>query len=117
MISNGILWLSSLTGGTFMLTALPMGLASPTQFTANLVKDQHQFLTTTKQHKNSWQKILISKTLFTFDWINKQLASHRDATIIPDLTTFKAKETKFCSPVPENIAVTVILFFEECCFG
>ena len=104
MISNGILWLTSLTGGTFMLTALPVGLASPTQFTANLVKDQHQFLTNAKQHKNTWQKILISKTLFTFDWINKQLASHRDATIIPDLTTFKAKETKFCSPVLENIA-------------
>ncbi|MFO5476582.1 MAG: hypothetical protein ACLBM2_22280, partial [Dolichospermum sp.] len=104
MISNGLLWLSSLTGGTFMLTTLPVGLASPTQFTANLVKDQHQFLTNAKQHKNTWPKILISKTLFTFDWINKQLASHRDTAIIPDLTTFKSKETKFCSPVPENIA-------------
>jgi len=104
MISNGILWLSSLTGGTFMLTTLPVGLASPTQFTANLVKDQHQFLTNAKQHKNTWPKILISKTLFTFDWINKQLASHRDTAIIPDLTTFKSQETKFCSPVPENIA-------------
>ena len=78
MISNAILWLTSFTGGTFMLTALPMGLASPTQFTANLVKDQHQFLTNAQQHKNAWQKIFISKTRFTFDWINKQLASHRD---------------------------------------
>ncbi|MFM6291381.1 MAG: septal ring lytic transglycosylase RlpA family protein [Dolichospermum sp.] len=104
MISNGILWLSSFTGGTFMFTPLPMELASTTQFTANLVKDQHQFLNHSKQHKNTWQKILISKTLFTFDWINNQLALHRDPVIIPNLTTFKAKETKFCSPVPENIA-------------
>ena len=104
MISNGILWLTSFTGGTVMLTALPMGLASPTQFTANLVKDQHQFFTNAQQHKNAWQKILISKTLFTFDWINKQLSSHRNTATIPDLTTLKAKETKFCSPVPENIA-------------
>jgi rare lipoprotein A len=103
MISNGILWLTSFTGGTVMLTALPMGLASPTQFTANLVKDQHQFFTNAQQHKNAWQKIFISKTLFTFDWINKQLSSHRNTATIPDLTTFKAKETKFCSPVPENI--------------
>ena len=109
MISNGMLWLTSFTGGTFMLTALPMGLASPTQFTANLVKDQHQFFTNAQQHKNAWQKILISKTLFTFDWINKQLSSHRNTATIPDLTTLKAKETKFCSPVPENIAAQTSL--------
>jgi len=107
MISTGILWVSSFTGGTLVLTAnLPLGLIaafSPIQLSANLVQPQAQFLTIAQQYTSAWQKTLISKTSFTFDWINRQLSSYRDRSIAASLTGLKAKETKFCASVPENI--------------
>jgi rare lipoprotein A len=108
MISTGILWVTSCTGGALVLTAnLPLGLIaafSPIQLPANLVKPQAQFLTIAQQHKNAWQKTLISKTAFTFDWINRQLISYRNKSNALPSITLKAKETQFCPSVPENIA-------------
>ncbi|BAZ84878.1 septal ring lytic transglycosylase RlpA family protein [Dolichospermum compactum] len=108
MISTGILWVTSFTGGALMLTAnLPLSLIaafSPIQLPANLVKPQAKFLTIAQQHKNAWQKTLISKTAFTFDWINRQLSSYRNKSIAVPSITLKAKETQFCPSVPENIA-------------
>ena len=107
MISTGILWVTSFTGGALVLTAnLPLGLIaafSPIQRPANLIKPQAQFLTIAQQHKNAWQKTLISKTAFTFDWINRRLSSYRDKSIAAPSITLKAKETQFCPSVPENI--------------
>ncbi|MTJ42452.1 septal ring lytic transglycosylase RlpA family protein [Anabaena sp. 54] len=108
MISMGILWVRSFTGGALALTVnLPLGLIaafSPIQLPANLIKPQSQFLTIAQQHKNAWQKTLISKTAFTFDWINRQLSSYRNKSIAVPSITLKPKETRFCSSVPENIA-------------
>ncbi|MDM3843883.1 MAG: septal ring lytic transglycosylase RlpA family protein [Aphanizomenon gracile PMC649.10] len=108
MISTGILWVKSFTGGALALTAnLPLGLIaafSPIQLPANLVKPQAQFLTIAQQHKNAWQKTLISKTAFTVNWINRQLSSYRNKSIAVPSITLKAKETQFCPSVPENIA-------------
>lgn len=106
MISTGILWVTSFTGCALVLTAnLPLGLiarVSSIQLPANLVKPQAQFLPIV-QHKSAWQKTLISKTAFTFDWINRQLSSYRDRSIAVPSITLKAKETQFCPSVPENI--------------
>ncbi|MFN7852273.1 MAG: hypothetical protein ACK5OU_10035, partial [Dolichospermum sp.] len=75
MISTGIIWATSFTGGTLVLTAnLPLGLIaafSPIQLPANLVKPQAQFLTISQEYKTAWQKTLISKTSLTLDWINR----------------------------------------------
>lgn len=107
MISTGIIWVTSFTGGALVLTAnLPLGLIaafSPIQLPAKLVKPQAQFLTIAQQHKNAWQKTLISKTAFTFDWINRRLSSYRARSIAVPSITLKAKETQFCPSVPENI--------------
>ena len=104
MILTGILWVTSFTGGSLVLTAnLSLGLIAKVyaiQVPANLVKPQAQFLTIAQQHKRAWQKTLISKTSFTVDWINRRLLSYRDRSI----TGLKVKETKFCASVPENIA-------------
>lgn len=107
MTLTGILWATSFTGGTLVLTAnLPLGLIaafSPIQLPANLVKPQAQFLSISQQYKTAWQKTLISKTSSTFDWINRRLSSYRERSIAASLTDLKAKETKFCASVPENI--------------
>jgi rare lipoprotein A len=107
MILTGILWVTSFTGSALVLTAnLPLGLIAkgfPIQLPANLVKPQAQFLTIVQQHKSAWQKTLISKTSFTFDWINRRLLSYRDRSIATSFTGLEAKETKFCASVPENI--------------
>ena len=107
MISTGILWVTSFTGCALVLTAnLPLGLiarVSSIQLPANLVKPQAQFLPIV-QHKSAWQKTLISKTAFTFDWINRQLSSYRNKSIAVASISLKPKETRFCSSVPENIA-------------
>ncbi|MDD1417219.1 hypothetical protein MEN41_22265, partial [Dolichospermum sp. ST_con] len=107
MILTGILWVTSFTGSALVLTAnLSLGLTakgSPIQLSANLVKPQAQFLTIVQQHKSAWQKTLISKTSFTFNWINRRLLSYRDRSITASFTGLKAKETKFCASVPENI--------------
>ncbi len=106
MIATVMLWVTSLTGGALVLTAnLPLGLITkvpPTQLTANLSKPQ-QFLRMAKQNKTAWQKTLRSKNLLTFNWINRQLASHQKTFVAPLSTTLEAKETKFCPTVPENI--------------
>lgn len=107
MISTGIIWATSFTGGTLVLTAnLPLGLIaafSPIQLPANLVKPQAQFLIISQEYKTAWQKTLISKTSLTLDWINRRLSSYRDRSMTLPSTTLKAKETKFCASVPENI--------------
>ena len=107
MISTGIIWATSFTGGTLVLTAnLPLGLIaafSPIQLTTNLVKPQAQFLTISQEYKTAWQKTLISKTSLTLDWINRRLSSYRNRSMTLPSTTLKAKETKFCAPVLENI--------------
>ena len=107
MILTGILWVTSFTGGALVLTAnLSLGLIAKVyaiKLPANLVKPQAQFLTISQQHKSAWQKTLISKTSFTVDWINRRLLSYRDRSMTVSLTGLKAKETKFCASVPENI--------------
>jgi rare lipoprotein A len=107
MILTGILWVTSFTGGTLVLTAnLPMILiakVSPIQLPANLVKPQTQFLSIAQQYKSSWQKTLISKTSLTFGWLNRRLSSYRHRSLAAPLTDLKAEETKFCASVPENI--------------
>ncbi|MTJ09155.1 septal ring lytic transglycosylase RlpA family protein [Anabaena sp. UHCC 0204] len=107
MISTVILWVTSLTGGTLVLTAnLPLGLIaafSPTQLTTNLFKSHDRLVNIAKQNKIAWQKNLISKNLLRFDWINRRLTSHQNPPVAPLSTTLAAKETKFCAAVPENI--------------
>ncbi len=108
MISTIIIGVTSFTGGALLLaTNLPLGLTAkvyPTRLPDNLLKPQAQFLSIAQQHKNAWQKALISKTSLTLDWINRRLSSYRNrATAIPSIT-LKAKETEFCPFVPENIS-------------
>lgn len=107
MISTVMLWVTSFTGGTLVLTAnLPMGVianGSPTEFTASLAKSQNLFLSIAKQYKSDWQKTLLSINSFKSEVINRGLASNQNTSTPPPSTTLEAKETQFCASVPENI--------------